>query len=182
MEGENELIRRILGGSAGLFDDLVRHYQNLVFTVCLNITRDRHDAENAAQETFISAYLSLRAYRGPAFKPWLCRIAVNKSIDCKRARDRFLRHEDWFEASEHGAPDAPGVHELLEGRERREQLDRVLAEMPEKYASVLKERYYTGLPVKEIARRRDMPEKTVETRLYRAKKWVREKWGDDRDA
>ena len=177
---ENELIQKILAGNTGLFEDLVKKYQNLVFTICLKITRDRHDAENAAQETFLSAYLSLASYRGPSLKPWLCRIAVHKSIDCKRGRDHALRHEDRFESAEEKA-DGFGVEEWLVARERREKLDRVLAEIPDRYASVLKDRYYQCLPVKEIARRRGAPEKTVETQLYRAKKLVRERWGDDGD-
>ena len=176
---ENDLIRRIVGGESELFEELVLRYQNLVFTVCLNIVRDRQDAENMAQEAFLAAFLALRTYGGQNFKTWLCRIAVNKSIDCKRKRDRAYRYEDAFEEAEAEPSGGPGVEDWLAERERSEKLHRAMAAIPEKYSSVLRERYYGSLPVKEIARRREVPEKTVETWLYRAKKLIRERWGDD---
>ncbi|MCL2084777.1 MAG: sigma-70 family RNA polymerase sigma factor [Oscillospiraceae bacterium] len=174
---EQSLIQSILLGKSELFEQIVLEYQDLVFTVCLNIIRNRHDAENIAQETFISAYCSLSQFRGGNLKSWLCRIAVNKSIDFKR-RDSKLELAG-REPDESGPPAADTVEELFERKERKERLEKILSDIPDKYSSVVKAFYYGRLPVKAIARRLELPEKTVETRLYRARKIIKERWGED---
>ncbi|MCL1819357.1 MAG: sigma-70 family RNA polymerase sigma factor [Oscillospiraceae bacterium] len=175
MEHEHDLIRQIIGGNTELFEKIVVKYQNLVYTVCLNIVGDSGEAENMAQETFLSAYSSLSGFRGDSFKSWICRIAVNKSIDYKRKRYIF---EDYAEL-ESVADIGNNVEELAERKERRHRLSGILNSLPEKYSAVIKSFYYDGLPVKEIANRMNKPERTVETRLYRAKKLVKERWGED---
>jgi RNA polymerase sigma-70 factor (ECF subfamily) len=175
MEHDANLIRQILLGHRDLFERLVLQYQNLIFTVCLNIVKDTHDAENMAQETFLTAYSSLSDFRGDNFKSWLCRIAVNKSIDCKRKQTRFV----FEELNESAGQAGESAEEIFIRNERRQKLEHILSALPEKYISIVKGFYYSQLTVKEISRRMGLPERTVETRLYRAKKLIRERWGDD---
>jgi RNA polymerase sigma factor (sigma-70 family) len=156
------------------FEQIVLEYQNLVYTVCLNIVKDRGDAENMAQETFLAAYNSLPGYRGGSLKSWLCRIAVNKSIDYKRKQSLYILEE--LDGSE--AHTGESVEQGYERLERAERLERILSELPEKYAEVIRAFYYIRLTVKEISMRLKLPERTVETRLYRAKKLIRERWGE----
>jgi RNA polymerase sigma factor (sigma-70 family) len=181
MENEADLIRQILLGRSELFEPIILEYQNLVFTVCLNIVRNKYDAENMAQETFLTAYSSLADFRGGNFKAWLCRIAVNKSIDCKRRQERLVLagFDETAGLSGSEASVEETVAETWERKERREKLKQILAALPDKYGSVIKAFYYGRLPVKEIARRMELPERTVETRLYRAKKMIRERWGEN---
>ena len=174
MEYEDNLIKQILLGRRELFEQIVLEYQNLVFSVCLNIVRNAHDAENMAQETFLTAYSSLSEFRGGNLKSWLCRIAVNKSIDCKRKQSKFIV-EDFDEST---AQTGESIEDAFERKEQKERLEHILSALPGKYASVIKLFYYSQLTVKEISRHMELPERTVETQLYRAKKLVRERWGD----
>jgi RNA polymerase sigma-70 factor (ECF subfamily) len=162
-------------GKPELFEQIVLDYQNLIFTVCFNIVRDSGDAENLAQETFLTAYRSLSGFRGENLKAWLCRIAVNKSIDYKRKHSKIVFEE--LEA--HSAKADSSGEELFEQKELSEKLNAILTHIPEKYSSVIRAFYYDLLPVKEIARKKNLPEKTVETQLYRARKLIKERWGDD---
>jgi RNA polymerase sigma-70 factor (ECF subfamily) len=175
MEIDAGIIRQILLGNRDLFEQIIIKYQNLVYTVCLNIVENPHDAENMAQETFLTAYSSLAGFRGENLKAWLCRIAANKSIDCKRKRSRFAMDEfiDSVELAGESAEDT------LIRTERIERLEHILAVLPEKYIHVVRAFYYNRLTVKEISRWLELPERTVETRLYRAKRLIRERWGDD---
>ena len=176
MENENDLIRQIISGETGLFERIVIKYQNLVYTVCLNIVKNDHDAENTAQETFLSAYSSLSGFRGGNLKSWLCRIAVNKSVDFKRKQAEISALEEFvFHETLTGDP----VYELAERKEKARRLNNILSGMPDKYRTATKAFYYDRLSVKEIARKTGLPEKTVETRLYRARKLIRERWGED---
>ena len=176
MENEDRLIRQILLGHSELFESIVLEYQNLVFSVCLSIVINTHEAENMAQETFLTAYKSLSDFRGGSLKSWLCRIAVNKAIDCKRKQSRFVFSE--FEESTEQVK--TGVEESFERKECNERMRHIVSGLPTGYASVIKAFYYDCLTVKEIARRMELPERTIETRLYRAKKLIRERWSNDR--
>jgi RNA polymerase sigma-70 factor (ECF subfamily) len=174
MEHEYDLIRQIILGNSDLFEQIVLEYQNLIFTICLNIVKNHSDAENMAQETFLAAYCSLTDFQGGNFKSWLCRIAVNKSIDFKRKQTKVVFVE--YESSESKIYDKNIFEEEFE---KKEQLDNILAGIPEKYSLVIKAFYYSRLPVKEIARQLKLPEKTVTTQLYRAKKLIKERWGEN---
>ena len=175
MEFDSNIIRQILLGRRDLFEHIVVKYQNLVYTICLGIVANSHDAENIAQETFLTAYNSLVDFRGDNIKSWLCRIAVNKSIDHKRRISRFILEEltDLVEQ-----PSASLEESLLQ-KERKEKLIHILSELPEKYVSVIKAFYYRRFTVKEISQHMELSERTVETRLYRAKRLIRERWGND---
>jgi len=172
---EADIIRQILLGQRELFEQIVLEYQDLVFSICLNIVKNTYDAENIAQETFLTAYCSLSDFRGGSLKSWLCRIAANKSIDCKRKQSRFV-----FEGLEESADQAgESVEEAFERMERKERMNNILSALPDKYASVIKAFFYSRFTVKEIARHMKLPERTVETRLYRAKKLIRERWDEN---
>ena len=177
MELEQNLIRQILLGQKELFEQIVLKYQNLVFTVCLSITGDRHDAENMAQEAFLAAYCALPSFSGSNFKSWLCKIAVNKSIDFKRKQSKT---DAAYCALDESMADGGGsVEDTVILNERRGKLEGILTGMPVKYSMVIRAFYYDGLPVKEISRQFGMQEKTVETRLYRARRMIKERWGED---
>jgi len=177
MAYEDNLIRQILLGNNEMFEQIVLKYQNLVYTICLNIVGNGHDAENMAQESFLAAYRALKSFQGGNFKSWLCRIAVTKSIDYKRKQSKAeVSDIARFESLANGGD---SVEELILLKERKEKMEIILAEIPNKYSSVIRAFYYDRFPVKEISRRMDLPEKTVETQLYRARKIIRKKWGED---
>jgi len=175
VENEYDVVRQIVDSKSEAFEQIVFEYQNLVFTICLNIAGSSADAENLAQETFLSAYRSLQSFNGANFKSWLCRIAVNKSIDFKRKQSKILFVDDALPEL-HSQDDA---QKILEQKEEKEKLTQILKDIPDKYSFVVKAFYYDGLKVKEIARQIKKSERTVETRLYRAKRLIKRRWGED---
>jgi RNA polymerase sigma-70 factor (ECF subfamily) len=180
MECEKDLIKHIADGATDMFEQIVLKYQNLVYTVCFNILKNAQDAENTAQETFLSAFLHISGGSGEInnFKSWICRVAVNKAIDFKRRNLKVLSSESSLELLESGISDGATVENQIEQNERREKLTAILSNIPEKYANAVKAFYYEQMSVKEIASRYKLPEKTVETHLYRAKKLIKERWGE----
>ena len=85
---EETLIQQAQKGDVVAFNRLVVQYQELVFNVAYRIMGDPAMAEDVAQETFITAYQSLRTFRGGSFKSWLMRIATNRCYDELRRRKR----------------------------------------------------------------------------------------------
>ena len=177
MEHAHNLIQQILLGKTELFEQIVLKYQDLVFTVCLNIVKDEHTAENMAQEAFLAAYCALSDFHGNSFKSWLCKIAVNKSIDYKRKYSK-MEIVDCTEQDLH-INDVKNIDELLIQSERKEKLEHILSNISPKYQAVIRAFYFDQLSVKEISQRLKMSERTIETRLYRARQIIKERWDKD---
>ncbi|MDI6857286.1 MAG: sigma-70 family RNA polymerase sigma factor [Dehalococcoidia bacterium] len=85
---EAALVARSREGDLSAFNALVEMYQGQVYNLCLRMLASAEAAEDAAQDTFLSAYRSIGRYRGPVFRAWLLRIAVNACTDELRRRRR----------------------------------------------------------------------------------------------
>ncbi len=85
---EAALIKKAQKGDVAAFNSLVLQYQEVVYNVAYRIMGEPQSAEDATQEAFISAYKSLRSFRGGSFKSWLMRIVTNACYDELRRRKR----------------------------------------------------------------------------------------------
>jgi RNA polymerase sigma-70 factor (ECF subfamily) len=85
---EAGLIRNARQGDIEAFNRLVMAYQDQVYNQAFRILGDHQSADDAAQEAFISAFRSLRSYRGGSFRAWLLRIVTNACYDELRRRKR----------------------------------------------------------------------------------------------
>jgi RNA polymerase sigma-70 factor (ECF subfamily) len=85
---DDMLVARALEGDLGAFNQLVEAYQDLCHSLVVRLVPDPDQAADAVQEALFSAYRNLRTYRGPSFRGWLTRIAVNAAMDLQRARKR----------------------------------------------------------------------------------------------
>jgi len=82
------LVERAKAGDLAAFNQLVEAYQDLLHSLVVRMVPDPDQAADAVQEAFFSAYRNLARYRGPSFRGWLTRIAVNAAMDLQRARRR----------------------------------------------------------------------------------------------
>jgi RNA polymerase sigma-70 factor (ECF subfamily) len=86
---EKELIAHILCGEKELFAELVCSHQAQVYQLCLSFLVDSHEAEEAAQTTFIRAYGSLARFQhNSSFRTWITRIGINHCKDVLKSRKR----------------------------------------------------------------------------------------------
>ena len=85
---ETQLIRGCQAGDLAHFNGLVEIYQQQVYNLALRMLHDMAAAEDATQETFLSAYRGIRKFRGGNFKAWLLRIAANVCRDHLRSARR----------------------------------------------------------------------------------------------
>jgi len=86
---DNHLIQQVLEGNTGAYSLIVDRYKDLVYTVVVKIVRNREEAEETAQDTFLKAYHALPAFKREArFSTWLFRIAYNTAIS--RTRKKYL--------------------------------------------------------------------------------------------
>src|SRR3954452_22103832 len=85
---ERDLVERSQSGDLDAFNALVEQHQRLVYNLCLRMLGRPPAAEDATQETFISAFRNIKSFTGANFRAWLMRIAGNICIDELRKRSR----------------------------------------------------------------------------------------------
>ncbi|KUO65872.1 MAG: hypothetical protein APF84_01035 [Gracilibacter sp. BRH_c7a] len=168
------IVQRAVNGDQEAFRSLVEEYKNLVYVICLNVVNDHYEAENLSQETFLQVYKSLPKYEYRGFKTWLSRIAMNKALDFKRARNRVVVESVDFTEIENVADDRLSVSDIIIQEEENALLGECLYKIPEHYGTVLRKSYQENKSCKQIAEEENLSIRTVETRLYRGKKVLRE--------
>lgn len=170
---EIELVTRAQAGDRNAFSELVRNYGQGVVHVIYRMCGDQQVAEDAAQETFIQAWLRLGSFRpGTSLRNWLYRIAVNTAIDMLRKEKRIL--PDAVEELQLQDP-RPGPEALATNSERAAKVQEAVLSLPEASRAVLVLREYEGLSYQEIADALEIPVGTVMSRLNYARKLLREK-------
>ena len=163
-----------MAGNRQAFGELVGRHQAAVRRVARAVTGDEHDADDAAQEAFLSALDRLETYdRKRPFGPWLMRIASNAAIDLLRRR-AVRRAEPLDEAltasSRSPARDA-------EHMELRAALGAALAALPERQRAAVTLFDLEGYAHAEIAEILGVPEGTVRSDVFHARRKLRELLG-----
>jgi RNA polymerase sigma-70 factor (ECF subfamily) len=154
---------KCLRGDAEAFNPLVRKYQRTLFTVARRLVGDHEDALDVTQNVFVRAYEKLDTYDPKRrFFSWIYRIAVNESLNLRRARKSSEPLKDTV-AAKGGAADA------AEASERRAGIDAALGRLTMEYREVIVMRYFAELSYEEIGEALGIPEKTVKSRLFSAK-------------
>jgi RNA polymerase sigma factor (sigma-70 family) len=179
MDSEELIIKNVLRGDDEAFRHIVEKYQGLVFSICLNTLKNHYDAENAAQETFLKAYRSLYQYNGRSFKSWIGRIATSCAIDLYRKMKAKSQEIQFDEGLEIRDSLQTTVQDIIIEREDREKVSHLYRSLPGIYKSVVEKYYIEGMSYQNIALDENISIKTVESRLYRAKKLLKERWDED---
>lgn len=166
---DSELVERAREGDKGAYEQLVRRHQEIAFRTAYAIARSTAEAEDAAQEGFVKAYLALDRFRaGSEFRPWLLAIVANEARNRLRSA---ARRANLVLRVEHDRPSggaAPSPEEAAVAREQRESLLRALAGLKPRDRLVLTYRYLLDLSEAEAAAVLNCPPGTVKSRLSRA--------------
>jgi RNA polymerase sigma-70 factor (ECF subfamily) len=162
------------GAPAETIESLVAHHASMVFRIAYSILRHHHDAEDAAQECFVRVLkFKNRLATVRNLKTWLARVAWTTALD-RRRRVRSTAGED--EHDVFSLPD-PGkaIDEQIAGREMQRLLQRLVASLPRDLRETLELSTVQELNSVEIAEIMQIPENSVRTRLFRARKILKEK-------
>lgn len=188
-EADAEMVKAVLGGDATAYRGLVEKYQGRVYAMVYGMIRNREDARDITQDAFVKAFNNLKSFRLEAsFYTWLYRIAMNLAIDVTRKRKR--REVSGFEEDIASRDEDGGISEAhhsdnpRKNLERKQLYDRImdsLEKLPADQKQVILLRELEGLSYKEISDVMGIPEGTVMSRLFYARKKMQKLLADQVD-
>lgn len=163
---ETPLLQAAADGSPKAIETLVRRYWDDAYRVAFLITHDQGAAEDLAQEAILSALGSLSTFDAERpFRPWLERIAVNKTRDWLRARQR--RPELVVEETGSAAPADKELADSIARTVLPEELMEALGRLDQPFRTVVVLRHLLDYSPAEIAQVLSVPPATIRTRLHR---------------
>jgi RNA polymerase sigma-70 factor (ECF subfamily) len=184
---ELELAQRAAAGDAAAFTAIMRRYNRRLFRTARSILATDADAEDALQEGYLHAWRSLHGFRGEAsLSTWMVRIVANAALArLRKAAIPAVPLDDAMSDGKDQTAFAATTGSGPEGTTVRAQLRRLLEaridELPEAFRAVFMLRGVEEMSVEEVAQALDIPEATVRTRYFRARKQLRKALGGEID-
>ena len=177
---DNELVKRFREGDRHAYSEIVRRYQDRVYTQCFRWLGNRSVAEEVAQDVFIALFRSLPKFRGESkLSTWIYRVVTNhcknrRLYRQRRAHDRHEplegpRPEDDDAPRRQLADDRPGADASLHQSEAEELVRDALARLDEDQRRIIVLRDVQDLSYEEISDILGVPRGTVKSRIHRAR-------------
>lgn len=186
---DRRLVRRLKQGDERAFQELVHTYQDRIFGLMYRMIGNRQEAEDLAQEVFISVHRGIANYRGEGrFYTWLYRIASNT---CKN-RIKYLKGRNFHRSSDiDETPDAhtagadgptvhlqsivPGPEATIAGSRLEQAIQREIAALDPEHRLLIVLRDIQGMSYADIRRVTGLQEGTLKSRLHRARLALKER-------
>ncbi|WP_168190352.1 RNA polymerase sigma factor [Luteithermobacter gelatinilyticus] len=176
---DETLAREMRAGSHGAFEEIMRRYKARLYAFICRYVTDREEAYDLLQETFVSIYEKIHLYDpSRRFSTWAFQIALNKCRDWGRKNTlrrfiSFTAYTDTDEAHdflENVSFKGAGPDKILDDKMELQKLARSVARLPDKLKTPFILCVLQDMPQEECAQILGVTTKTVETRIYRARK------------
>ncbi|MGC8926392.1 MAG: RNA polymerase sigma factor [Myxococcota bacterium] len=182
---DNELVTLIRDKDYAAFEEIVERYSPKAMRLALKITKNREDAQDVLQDTFVSIYKNIESFRGDsALSSWIYRICTNfalmklrgkkvenqsdsmdenPNMDIERLAEHSHSENDWSERADR----------LLLKKELREKIDKAIDMLPDEYRIVFIMKDVDGMSNEEISKELNLSIPAVKSRLHRARLFLR---------
>ncbi len=165
MVTEGALVARVAKGEPTAFRELYERFADRVFRYALTLLRNRHLAEEVVQETMVAVWEGAHGFRGHSqVSTWIFGIARHLAYRALRDEAKGVRVAN--EPAEDSDPSTDAAREIW--------VQRAVAKLPPEQREVVFLAFYEGLPYAEIARVQGVPEGTVKSRMFHAKRKLAE--------
>jgi len=178
MEEDILAVKRVLKGEKKAYEVIVKKYMKRAYFIALGFTGNHQDALDLSQEAFIKAYRSLRKFNlSMPFYPWFYTILKNLCLNFIKKNKEIstvpLKIEDERELDK-----SLGPLNDVQKKQTKKIIWRAISELPVKEREIILLRYFQELSYEEISKLIGCPSGTVMSRLYYAKKKLRENLKD----
>jgi len=175
---DSEIVLAAQSGSISAFEELQKQYSPIIYRKILSITRNREDADDVLQETFLRAYTNLHSFEGRSeFRTWLMQIAINSAL--MLVRNRRVRSRRFVEPAVPSESEGPSFdfrdsaldpEQTYDQRQRLDSIHRAVEKLEPKLRSALEIWISQGCSMKEISDVLGISLSSVKARLHRARK------------
>ena len=175
---ESQLLQNAKGGDESAFAKLVKLHEGKLFDVCLRITTNHHDAEEAFTAALYLAWKNLPTFRGDSgFGTWMYRIASNTALEVVRRRKPTVSLDAPRDSESEDSPSfdiADPIAEFEQSIADNDALSTALASLPNDSREALILAEIAGLTLAEIAEHQGSSLSATKVRVHRARKSLRE--------
>jgi len=170
-----DLVERYVGGDLEAFDKLVSRHQSRVFGICLRMLKDRHDAFDATQDTFVTLFRKADRYRAEAaFTTWLYRVTTNVCYDHLRRQQRNRSDS----MPDHLDPADPQAEDFYASADLRPSIEEALVALQPEFRAAVILVDLEGLALETAAETLGVPVGTVKSRVFRGRKLLAQQLGN----
>ena len=175
---DEHLVLAARSGCGSAFNELWNLYSQRVYRTVFNITKNRQDAEDALQDAFFRAFLSLESFEGrSSFYSWVTRIAINSALGVLRKRrcrpesplNPTFQQEDELPPME-VVDMAPNPEQMYDQHQRCTRLMQAVQRLPTNLQEAVQTQMTADCSIKEAASKLNISQAAVKSRLYRARR------------
>lgn len=172
---DTKYVKLLQQGDSEAFEEIFRFYKDSIFYFALSFVKNRADAEEIVQDTFIQALRYINDLEKPSsFHSWIHKIAYNKSMTLYKQNSKHVQMDNDFDL-ENMIENKEGPENMLARSEIVSVIKSEIENMPEGLVQVAQLRYFDDFTTREIADIMDIPEGTVKTRLKKVRKIIQPK-------
>jgi RNA polymerase sigma-70 factor (ECF subfamily) len=178
VDPDHDLVDRWQSGDDGAFHELIRRHERRVFRLLFRMMGNREEAEDVAQEAFLSLHRHGHRFRREArFSTFVYRVAANAALNRRRTLGRNRNRVSELKVSQEAGFDLPPAprdpEDAAVGAEAQERVQRALLELPDDLRVAVLLYDIEGQSYQEVARALGIPEGTVKSRIHRARSALR---------
>jgi len=168
---DDYLIDKVIKGENNAYAELVDRYKQMVYTLAYKIVKNREDAEEVAQDTFVKAYNALNDFKGDSkFSTWLYKIAYYRSLDYLKKNKRRVETTKIDISEEYNIASLDDALDALEAKDRTEIIKHAIQQLPGEDSVLITLYYFETLSMNEISKVMGISPNTIKVRLFRGRK------------
>jgi RNA polymerase sigma-70 factor (ECF subfamily) len=167
---DQHYIDKILRGDTNAFTALVDRYKDMIFSLSLKMVKNREEAEEVAQDTFIKIFNSLSKFKGDSkFSTWIYKIAYNTCLDRLKKNKKENLNISIDEFSAHLIKTMDNALSALEDKERKQKIQNCLNLLPGDENFLLTLFYFEEQSLEEIGKIMSINANNVKVKLFRSR-------------
>jgi RNA polymerase sigma factor (sigma-70 family) len=165
------IINQIIEGDTNAFAVLVDRYKDLVFTLALRMLKNREEAEEVSQDTFIKTYKSLSKFKGDSeFSTWIYKVTYNTCLDRLKKNKAKYNEVAIDEFTEYQVKTIDNALENIVEEERKQAIQDCLHLLPNEDSFLLTLYYFEDQSLEEISKIIGLTANNVKVKLFRSRK------------
>ncbi len=178
---EERIVCELKNGNYTVFKEIIDLFKNRVFGMAYKFTNNYDEAQDLSQEIFLKIYKEIGGFRFESkLSTWIYRISINTCLDWKRKNSKVkilstnVLNDDDETIDIDIKDDGPLPDELFIRSESQREVHELIYGLPDKYKAVIIMYHFNNMSYQDISTALDIPERTVETRLYRARRLLKD--------